>query len=373
MPATQQRRTVVQHLLDEPWRFDFFQAVRLLLAWLEEQGIAPERALIDHVLFENDLSLSFAPAQIAALDAGAGPLATEAGIAEALLADDALQIRITPAFMGLLGAGGTLPHHYTERIGGYLAATKDAAPRAFFDMFSNRAVAQFYTAWCKHRVEHAGGAGTDRFLPLLLGVAGFPPGAGSTDTATIADETIAQYAGVTVQRPVPPDVLSRILADYFDVPVALDESVGAWIGLHEQEQCAIGKRNAVLGYDTMLGDRSWRPDLHARIRIGPLSRTAFDGFLPHGERARALEQLLRLFGTPTVCYEIRLVLEAAAIQPVCLSGATPSARLGQDSFLVVGSEANDRSDMFYRITPLAPLPPLPVRAAPMCSPLRKPS
>lgn len=361
MPATLQRRTVVQHLIDAPWQFQFFQAVRLLVAWLEEQGVAPERALVDHVLFENDLSFSFAPAHIAALDAGPGPLVTEAGLAQALADDDTLQIRITPAFMGFLGAGGTLPHHYTERIGAHLAATKDAAPRAFFDMFSNRAVAQFYTAWCKHRVEHAGGAGVDRFLPLLLSVAGFQLAAGNADAATIADETIAQYAGATLQRPVPPDVLGRMLADYFGVPVAIEESVGAWMGLHEQEQCAIGMNNAVLGYNTLLGDRSWRPDLHARLRIGPLSRAAFDRFLPQGECARALEQLLRLFGNPTVSYEVQLVLEAAAIQPMCLSGANPSARLGQDSFLVVAEEVNDRSDMFYRINPLAPLPPLAAR------------
>jgi type VI secretion system protein ImpH len=369
MPATLQRRTVVQHLIDAPWQFQFFQAVRLLLEWLEEQGIAPERALVDHVLFENDLSFSFAPAHIAALDAGPGPLVTEAGLAQALAEDDTLQIRITPAFIGFLGAGGTLPHHYTERIGAHLAATKDAAPRAFFDMFSSRAVAQFYTAWCKHRVEHAGGPGADGFLPLLLNVAGFQPTAGNADAPTIADETIAQYAGVTLLRPVPPDVLGRMLADYFGVPVAIEESLGAWIGLHEREQCAIGKSNAVLGYDTLLGERSWRPDLHARLRIGPLSRAAFDRFLPEGARAQALEQLLRLFGNPTVCYEVRLVLEAAAIQPMCLSGANPSARLGQDSFLVVAEEVNDRSDMFYRITPLAPLPPLAARAAT----LRKPS
>jgi predicted component of type VI protein secretion system len=49
MPATLQRRTVVQHLIDAPWQFQFFQAVRLLVEWLEEQGIAPERALVDPV------------------------------------------------------------------------------------------------------------------------------------------------------------------------------------------------------------------------------------------------------------------------------------------------------------------------------------
>jgi type VI secretion system protein ImpH len=273
MQATLQRRTVVQDLLDEPYRFQFFQAVRLLVEWLGQQGIAPERALTDHLFFENNLSLSFASSQIARLVSEAGQSAAE--------------IRITPAFMGFLGANGTLPHHYTEQFAAYLAATKDAAPRAFLDMFSNRTLAQFYKAWCKHRVEYAGDDGADGFLPLLLSLAGFQRDAGKTVDGTIDVETIAHYAGVTLQRPVPPDVLSRVLSDYLAVPLAIDESIGCWIDLLEHEQCALGGLHATLGNDTLLGDRSWRPDLRARIRIGPLNRNDFDRLLPGSEGARA--------------------------------------------------------------------------------------
>jgi len=158
------------------------------------------------------------------------------------------------------------------------------------------------------------------------------------------------------------------------VPLALDESIGSWIALHEQEQCSIGKINAMLGNDTLLGDRSWRPDLRARIRIGPLDRQAFDNLLPCGAGARALERLLCLFGNPTISYDVRLILKAAEVKPMCLAGgATPPARLGQDSFLVAATETRDRGDMFYRMTPLAPLPPLAARAAASSEQSRNPS
>ena len=349
MRATLPRRTVVQQLREEPYRFEFFQAVRLLVEWLGLQGIAPEPALTEHLFFENSLALSFPPAQVAAL---------------AIVADASPQIRLTPAFMGFLGASGTLPHHYTERIGHYESGTKDGAPRAFLDMFSNRALAQFYRAWRKHRIEQPDSTGKDGFLPLLLSLAGFQPGAGAGPEARIGDEIIAQYAGATIQRPLPPGVLGRMLADYLGVPVAIDESTGAWITLREAEQCALGGRNADLGSNTLLGDRSWRPDLHAQICIGPLNRTAFDQLLPGGERARALAQLLRLFGNLTVSYAVRLTLKAQDIWPLCLAGgATPPARLGQDSFLVDTPGGCDRSDMVYHIRLLEPLPPLPARPA----------
>lgn len=339
MSCTQQRGSVVQALVNEPYRFEFFQAVRLMVEWLAQQGIAPERALTEHVLFENILSFTFAPAQIAALS---------------IDTDAALQVRITPAFMGFLGVDGTLPAHYTETIYTYQSTTHDEAPRAFLDMFSNRTLAQFYLAWRKHRVEHA-----DAFLPQLLSFAGFQPGAAMAAGGAIDDELIAQYAGVLLQRPVPPDVLARVLSDVLRSPLAIDESVGSWIDLAGQEQCALGQQNAGLGYNILLGDRSWRPDLRAQLRIGPLSRQQFDDALPGGESARVLEQLLRMFGNPTLSYDVRLILKAEEIHPMRLfGGAIPTGRLGQDSFMVSQTEKRDRSDMSYRITLLDPLPHL---------------
>jgi type VI secretion system protein ImpH len=357
MSATQRRRNVIEHLLDEPYRFQFFQAVHLMVEWLEGQGIAPDRALTEHILFENNLALSFAPGQIAALRAGHGrPPVTEGELIQALAEDDALQIRITPSFMGFLGGSGTLPVHYTERVGAHLSATRDEAPRAFLDMFSNRALAQFYLAWRKHRVEHAGTAGEDGFLPLLLSFAGFRTDHGKVDDDGFEDEMIALYAGVLMQRPVSPPVLVRMLSEYLDVPLAIDESVGQWIELGKEEQCSLGGLNAVLGNNTILGERSLRPDLGARIRIGPLSREQYDRFLPGGESALALLQLLRLFGSQTVSYEVRLTLKAEYIGPLCLSGAgVRPVRLGQDSFLVIAPAEADRDDMSYRVTPLPPL------------------
>lgn len=364
MQALLQRRTVVQQLLDEPYRFQFFQAVSLLVKWLVTQGVPTERALIEHLFFENNVSFAFAASQILELDAGLGTFASEGGMVHALARERALQIRITPAFMGFLGPNGTLPSHYTEQFGAYLAATRDEAPRAFLDMFSNRALAQFYTAWRKHRIEHAGDVGEDAFLPLLLSFAGSQASVEVSVEAIVHAETIARYAGVTMQRPVPPDVLCRVLSDYLEVPLAIEESVGSWIVLEGQEQCSLGGRNAVLGNNTLLGDRSWRPDLRARISIGPLDRGAFDHLLPGGVGEHALAHLLRLFGDPTVSYDVHLILKAVEINPLCLSGSAPCPiRLGVDSFLVEATERHDRSDMHYRITPLPPLSPLAVPAS----------
>jgi type VI secretion system protein ImpH len=361
MPATQRRenKSVIQQLLDEPYRFQFFQAVRLVVQWLGENGVSADKALNDHVRFDNSLMLSFQPGQIEALHArGAAEISTQAEMIQALLEGQNLQIQITPSFMGFLGANGALPHHYTERIVAHQLTEKDAAPRAFFDMFSNRVLALFYEAWCKYRFERAIGDGKDTLLPLLLSLAGYQPQSVENKPHGLCDEVIGLYAGVLQQRPVSALILGRMLSSYFGVPIEIEENAGCWIALERKEQCSLGGLNATLGDNTILGQSSWRPDLGARLRIGPLSRSEFRRFLPSGAAADALEKMLGLFGNQTLTYEIQLVLRAEDIHQLCLGGGIDiGGRLGHDSFLVTATSEADRCDMSYTVQPLAPLQP----------------
>ena len=65
MPRTQRRRhaSVIQQLLDAPQRFECFQALRLLLAWLAEHGIDEHTALAKLIRFNNSVSLRFPASQ----------------------------------------------------------------------------------------------------------------------------------------------------------------------------------------------------------------------------------------------------------------------------------------------------------------------
>lgn len=361
MPTTQRREdeSVVQRLLDEPYRFQFFQAVRLVVQWLGEHGIAPERALIDQLRFDNSLSLSFPPSQIEALRAeGDAAIDTPAALVLALIEQQKVQIRITPSFMGFLGGNGTLPQHYTERFAANQLVEKDDAPRAFLDMFSNRVVALSYEAWRMYRFEHAISDGQDTLLPLLLSLAGFRAGTGANNTDGISDETIALYAGVLQQRPMSSVILGRLLSSHFSVPIEVEEAVGSWTPLEPHEQCSLGGMNATLGDNMILGQNSWRPDLGARLCIGPLSRAEFERFLPDAPASVALKKMLSMFSEQTVTYEIKLILKAEEIRQICLGGPIElGAHLGQDSFLVSASSSTDRGDMNYQMRPMDALPP----------------
>jgi len=351
MRAPQRRASasLIARLLAAPQGFEFAQAVTILLRWLAEQGVPPERALRDCLRFENSLRLGFPAGEIEALRRAAP---AEDGL-------DAPRFVLTPSFMGLLGVHGALPVHYTERIQGWQARHGDPAPRAFLDMLSGRMLALHYGAWRKYRVEHAGADGGDLFMPRLLALAGLGEDSALPDPLPAA--ALAFQAGLLQQRPRSAAALQVLLAGHFGVPVAVRQNLGHWSRMEGHEQSALGA-GARLGENTLLGARSWRPDLRARLRIGPLSRTAFDRFLPNGDMAAALRRLLTLFGVPGVDFEVQLVLRAEAVQPCRLHASGAAAptpvRLGRDSFLVTAPATADRADMRYLVCPLAPLAPL---------------
>lgn len=355
-PPQQPAAGLIERLLAEPQRFEFFQAVRLLLLWLGEQGVPPRRALERHLRFRNSLALGFPAGQV------------EAIAAEGLAPGLPPQFHLTPTFMGLLGAHGALPSHVTERIAAWESSQADVqlatAPRAFLDIFTTRMLALFYGAWRKYRIEHAVSApeAGDGFLPLLLALAGFTPGEAHEQ---VEDATLARYAGVLRQRPASGVVLARVLSHHFGVPIRLQEGIGHWDALAPDEQSVLGgamdgagsRPGAVLGQAAVLGQRCWRPDLSVRVRIGPLRRAGFERFLPRAAGALALRTMLGLFAAPTLGYEVVLVLARSEPCPVRLAGGPE--RLGRDSFLITRPPDRDRADMVYDMRPMAPLPATP--------------
>lgn len=325
MPTTQRiaGTGVIGQLLEEPQRFEFFQAVRLLHMLQEPQT--------GRVRYRNRLSLAFPPSQIEAI-------AEEEG-------GGAPAVALTPAFMGLLGANGALPPQYTERIAAYEQREGDPGPRAFLDMLSQRALSMFYEAWTRHRPECL----PEGFLPMLTALAGTQPAA----DGVIQEETRARYAAQSRGRAVPPAALAGVLSEYFGVPFRVEQLVPAWDTLPPRHQAQLGVANVDLDAGVLLGERMHRCDTLARIRIGPLGRADFDRFLPRQEGAVALKAMLGLFCGASLTFEVRVVLRASDVRGfgLCLDEVSGGARLGVNAFLLDGPSERDRDDATYFVQP----------------------
>jgi len=345
--------SVIERLFEQPYRFQFFQAVRMLELWLKRNGMPQEGAVANFLRFQNSTSLNFPASEIETLQPEPRDLPRDAhALSDALKRSELKYIRITPAFMGLLGPSGTLPAHYTECIAAHALYEKDDGPRAFLDTFSNRALALFYEAWRKYRLElkyQIGGK--DQFLPLLLSLAGLGQASlkGRLAGGGVLDESIGYFAAALRHRPASAASIERVLSEYFGQDFKLTQFVGAWYDVPQAQQTSLGSTNATLGSSAMVGARVWQRHLRLGLRVGPLAKSQFDSFLPGGKAAKALAQMLTMFTGVSLEYDVSLVLRGADVQGTTLTLARSNGRLGWDSYLITNETCGDRADVRYQI------------------------
>jgi len=370
---TPQRRidpAVADRLLREPYRFEFFQAVRLLeLVLLRRQErdvhhrlVPGERMVPRWLRFRSSVSLTFPPSEIEALAVrdAAGQLVSSAELCEPpAQAEDGHglgRIELTPASFGMLGVSGALPIVYTEMLMRREQHLRDSSARAFLDVFTNRATALFYAAWRKYRLPlHYEHERSRAYLPVLLSMAGLEHTAQRdplTDgTGTVFDETVAGYAAAVRHRPMSAAYLQRVLSDYFRSNIRIEQFLGKWYDMPVQQRSRLGEGNVSLGQNAMAGERIWQRDLRIRLWIGPLKRSALREFFPGRAHAKALEKMLALLAGVTCEYEVRLILAREEVAAVQLSDGGGS-HLGWDSFIATGEAESDRSDTQYELQPL---------------------
>lgn len=353
MPTTQRRRhtSVIERLLAQPYRFELIQTMRMLDLWLRRNGVARDETLSRYVRFQNSVSMSFPASQVEALTAHA-ELAVDSdhALQAAFMAKQLKYIHITPAYMGFLGVNGVMPNRYTEDVVAQIQLKKYEGTRAFFDIFSNRIMALHYQAWAKYRVrQRADAGGEDALLPIQLAIGGVRPASSTACAADeVCDEVPAYYAAMLRQRPASARVIANVLTEYFAVPVEVIQFVGKWDAPEPAALCLAGKQNATLGMGAMLGARCWERHSRVELRIGPLSMAQYEQFLPGASSYKALMTMLSFFSTPTLEFQMRLVLRADDVKPVCL-GAPSSARLGMGAFLVTEPQAVECDDLVYEL------------------------
>jgi len=293
----------VERLWEQPCEFDFFQAVRLL------ERSSPDRKPVGRFArpaaevarFGAHPSLVFPASQIQSLQRRPGkPPFVEVN------------------FMGLTGPLGVLPNAYTELLVERIRQ-KDTALRDFLDLFHHRIISLFYQAWEKYRFAIAYERGErDRFSHHLLDLIGLGT-SGLQDRQEVADDSLIYYSGLLGLNARSAAALEQILADYFEVPVAIEQFVGAWYSMDDENQCHLGEESGwseQLGWGAVAGDEIWDEQSRIRIRLGPLSFGQYRDFLPGQGAWRELSALARFFTRGEFDIELQLVLAREEV-PFC--------------------------------------------------------
>ena len=158
-------------------------------------------------------------------------------------------------------------------------------------------------------------------------------------------ETIAEYAGLFMLQSRPAQGLAQLIADFFGVPATIEQFVGEWRQLPHGGQLCLGADDddAVLG-GAVVGDAVFDTLARVRLRIGPLTRSQFDAFLPGGGSHETLRKLARAYADDQVSVEAQLVL-ACDERPAASLGAADAPTLGFGTWLRSRPPVRDGDDV----------------------------
>lgn len=296
----------LRELAEEPWRFDFWNAVRRIECLNPQlprigQALRPRD---EPIRLGQDPALNFAPAPLSAFytpPRAVAPL---------------LQVR----FLGLLGPNGPLPLHLSEFVRARAMHEGDLAPLRFFDLFNHRFLALFYRAWAQARPT----VSLDR--PRDDGFAAYPAalcGLGEPalrNRSSIDESAKLFFSGLLARQVRNRDGLAALLSGYFRLPVEIEEFVAHWLALPAAERSRLGGAGACVGRGALVGGRIWDCQYKFRVRCGPLSLDQYLSFLPGGTALPQLADWVRQYLGFELDWDLQLLLAAPQV---------PRLRLGR--------------------------------------------
>ncbi len=319
-----------QQLYDEPFRFEFFQAVRLLeKIYTDKKPVGREAMPNEEIVrFRSRVALDFPPSEVHEF----GKTFDE------YYEQEKLEMFIN--FMGVIGVSGVMPTHYTE-----LAMSRirygDTALWAFTDIFTHRAVSMFFRAWEKYRFPVAYERGDDSFTKYLFDFVGLGT-EGLRGRMHLEDESLLPYSGLIMQKPHSATALSQIIADYFKINAKVEQFFGQWIDLDKESITKLSEANSTLGFDAIIGTRIWDQQSKFRLILGALSFKEFRAFLPDGTAHKSLKSIVRFMINLEFDFDVQLILKAKEVPSTILTTrAKRRPMLGWTSWLKSESFEND--------------------------------
>jgi len=328
------RWPIVKMLDSEPYRFEFFQAVRLLSRMYPHRHVAGRfnNPSEEVVRFAAHPDASFPASQIQALDRSQVP---------ALM-------RVN--FMGLTGPLGVLPLPYTSLVRERLRE-KDSSMRDFFDLFNHRIISLFCLAFEKYRFSIPYERGErDRFSYHVLALIGLGT-PGLQDRQDVPDDSLLFYSGMLSLHARSAAALRQLLIDYYNVPIEIEQFVGVWRPVETGSQCSFSDEKSYserLGFGAIVGDEIWDQQSRVRICLGPLTLQQYVDFLPGGEAHRRIRALTSFYAGGEYDMELQLILKREEVPP-CELSAGEGPQLGWTSWVKNGEFGRDPGETILEL------------------------
>ncbi|EOD79735.1 putative protein ImpH/VasB [Grimontia indica] len=264
------KRQPIDLLFEEPHKFTYIQAIRLLNSGLTETK--------NKIKSRSTLSLAFSANHL-----------------ESIVKDND-HIEITTNILGLYGIASPLPTFYTEEL---LAEFRndETVQRDFLDLLVEPVYEQYFQAWEKYRliswlVERNDQAKTSHLFSFL----------GQCIPATSAQDEfdafeLLPYAGLFTQTRRSAYGLKSVVQELVgnDASVSIYQWYPKWVDVPSSQLCLLGQQNTHLNGECYLGEQLLDCANNIQIRITTHDYTLFLGLMPDGNKHRKLLRTLKKY------------------------------------------------------------------------------
>jgi type VI secretion system protein ImpH len=320
--APPEAQELYEALRAAPYEFDFFQALRRIDAANPDRARIGESArLEDPVRIGQIPSVIFAPSTLADFQPPAGGRPG----------------RLSTYFFGMFGPSGALPIHLTEYARDRARNSNDMTFIRFVDLFHHRMLSLYYRAWAAAQPTVAfDRPAADRFGAYVatLEGRGMPS---LRDRDGMPDLAKLHFAGRLALQTRNAEGLRAILADFFKLPVEIEQFVPDWVYLPRHSLCELGQspETGTLGTTASIGERIRVFHHKFRIRIGPMTFDDYMRLLPVGRSLSRLVPVVRNYIGDELNWDVNLML---------LKYEVPEVRLGEAGLLGWTSWIGTRED-----------------------------
>ena len=333
-PSWTAEHPLVRWVLRGPRSFEFFQLLHLVERIERDAPLIGQLgpAHAERIRVRPALSLGFPAADLDSADWRDG------------IGDGEGRLQLTTTFLGLYGSDSPLATHFTEQL--LPEQEDDQMVREFLDLFHHRVYSLLYRVWKKYRyyVEFRAD-GRDPISQVVRGFLGIAT-AHLDEALQVPAVRMFRYTGLLMQRPRSATGLSGLLRDFFkNVDFDLEPCVGRWLTIQLSDQNRLGFAICSLGEDFLLGERVYDRSGKFRVKIGPVGFEHYLRFLPPGDEAAELRELVTFYCDDPLDFDVQVTLRGDEVPDTPLGEQGMLGRLSWTSWLK-SQPSDDKSVTF---------------------------
>jgi type VI secretion system protein ImpH len=221
-------------------------------------------------------------------------------------------------FLGLYGINAPLPRCYHEQVAFQqnVHGPGEVPLQNFLDIFNNRFYWLYYQSWKKYRyyLQLSDDPG-NKTMQRVFSFIGLGPHAKKTEVS-LPRFKLLQLSGILSTRVRSKAGLLILLNEFFPgIRLHLREFVPSMVRLSEVPRMGrqYGAQAFQLGKNSIVGRTVLDYMSRVCLEIGPLEYEEYLAFLPRGEQAHLLRQLLNLYLSDGLEYDIKFIIKSDSI------------------------------------------------------------